>query len=137
MKMMSAPSVSKVVAACQRLVEAVHRACVGAGKDQDVGIGSGIDGCTNLHPRFGARDHLLAAGVTAFLRADLVLDHHGRRAGAGVFRHRALDVESITVAGVAVSDHRNLAGAGAATAQTVEHLGERDQPSVRQPEAGG
>ena len=122
----------EILAARQRLVEAVHRAGVGARHDQDVGIGAGVDRGADLHPRLLARDHLLAAGVTAFLRADLILDHHAGGAGAGILDHRALDVERVAVAGVAVADQRDLAGGGAAVAQAVEHLGERDQPGVRQ-----
>ncbi len=84
----------------------------------------GVDRGADLHARLLARDHLLAAGVAALLRADLVLDHHAGSAGAGVFGHRALHVERVAIAGVAVADDRHLACGRAAVAQRVEHLGE-------------
>ena len=127
----------EILTARQRLVEAVHRARIGPRHDQDVGVGARVHRGADLHARLLARDHLLAAGVAAFLRADLILDHHAGRAGAGIFDHRALDVERIAVAGVAVADQRDLAGGGAAIAQAVEHLRKRDQPGVRQAEARG
>jgi hypothetical protein len=72
--------------------------------------------------------------VAAFLRADLVLDHHAGGAGTGVFDHRALDVERIAVAGIAVADQRHPAGGGAAVAHAVEHLSKGYEAGVRQAE---
>ena len=125
----------EIAAARQRLVEAVHRARIGPRHDQDVGIGAGVHRGADFHPRLLARDHLLAAGVAAFLRADLILDHHAGGAGPGIFDHRALDVERVAIAGVAVADHRDLSGAGTAVAQAVQHLSKRNQPGVRQARA--
>ena len=73
----------EIAAAGERLLEAVHRPRVGARHDQDVDAGARIHRGPDLHSRLLAGNHLLAAGMTAFLRADLVLNHHAGRAGAG------------------------------------------------------
>ena len=114
----------EILAARKRLVEAVHRTGIGARHDEDVGIGAGVDRGADFHACLLARDHLLAAGVAAFLRADLILDHDAGGAGAGIFGDGALHVQRIAIAGVAVADQRHLAGRRAAVAERVEHLAE-------------
>jgi hypothetical protein len=115
----------------------MRRARIGARHAEDVGVCGSLHGGTDLHARLGARDHLLAARVAAFLRADLVFDHHGGGTGAGILDDRALDVERVAIAGIAVADQRDFRCGAGAVAHAVQHLGERDQPGVRQRETGG
>ena len=114
----------EVAAARQRFVETVHRARVGPRHDQYVNAGPRFHGGTDLHARLVARNHLLAAGMPALLRADLVFDHHRRSPGTGIFDHGPLDVQCIAVTGVAVADQRNRRGGAATIAQAVQHLAE-------------
>ncbi len=100
----------------------MHRARVGARHHEDVAVRPCIHRGANLHARLLARDHLLAAGVPAFFRADLILDHDAGGAGTRIFRDRALDVERVAVAGVAVSYDWQRARCRTAAAQSLEHF---------------
>ena len=112
----------------------MHRTRIGARQDQNVSVGFRVDRGANFHARFLARDHLFAARVAAFFRADLILDHHRGGAGTGIFDHGALHIQRVAVAGVAVANQRNFCGRVAAIAHTVEHLGERDKAGIGQAE---
>ena len=113
----------EILTAFQRRLEAVDLARIGARHDQDIGVGLGIHRGADALARLIAGDHGLAAGMAAFLRADLILDHHCRCARPSIFEHVALDIERVAVAGVAVTDHRDGCGRSTAAPQTVEHLG--------------
>ena len=78
---MSAPSSSK---SRQRLsASSARTARVGARHNQDVGVGARVDRGADLHARFFARDHLLAAGVAAF-SGRLILEHNAGRPRARI-----------------------------------------------------
>lgn len=118
-----------------RLAEPVLVPRVGTGEDQDVApllarVACGADALHRLAPVH----HLLAAGVAAALGRELILDHHRREAGRGVPRHRALHVEGVAVAGVAVADHRKR-GRRADLAPGGDHLAIGDQPHIGRPDA--
>ena len=114
----------EIATARQRFLRTVYCPRVRACQDQDVALCACLDCRTDLHAGFLPRDHLLAFGVAAFLRAHLIFDHDRRGAGARIFDDRALHVERIAIAGVAVAND-GKAGDGAATApHAVQHLGE-------------
>ena len=93
----------------ERLVEAERPARVGAREDEDVGaLLAGVDRRPDARQRLRSRHHRLAGGVAAALRRHLVFDHHRGEPGARVALHRALDVDRVAEAGVAVADHRDL-----------------------------
>jgi hypothetical protein len=114
----------EVAAARQGFVKTMHRAGVRPCHDQDIDVGSRFHGSPDLHARLVTRDHLLAAGVAAFLGVDLVFDHHSRGTGTGIFDHRALDIQRVAVTSVTIADQRNLRSSAATVAQAVQHLAE-------------
>ncbi len=75
--------------------------------------------------------------MAAFFRADLILDHHRGGAGTGIFDDRALHVQGIAVAGIAVADQRNFARGGTAVAHAVQHLAKRNEAGIRHAEPCG
>jgi hypothetical protein len=109
----------------------VHRAGIGAGDDEQVGILS----CGHCGAQLGDHDvgvdHVLAGHVAAALGRPLVLDEDRAGADRLVALDGARDVLGIAIAVVAVDQHRqarrrhDVAHAGA-------HLAERDQADVGQ-----
>ena len=93
--------------ALERAVEALDRARVGAGDDQQLAVAARLDRGAHLLDHLGRVDHLLALHVAAALRRDLVLDVQRGDAGRGVLAHRAHDVERVAVAVVGVGDQRH------------------------------
>jgi len=118
--------------AAQRLVEAVHRAGIGAGDDEGVGIAPRGGGRPQLGRHNVGVDHLLAGHVAAALGRALVLDEDRRHAHRLVARDRARDVLGVAIAVVAVDQHRQL-GRRHDVADAGAHLAETDQPEIRQP----
>ena len=105
-KIRSAPASRVEVAALDRVVERGDRAGVGAGDDDEVGIGPVLGGRADLVAELLGGDHLLARDVPALLGRHLVLDVEPGHARLLVFPHRAHDVEGVAVAGVGVRDDR-------------------------------
>src|SRR3546814_19195763 len=99
------------------LVEAVRRAGVGAGDDQEVAAVPGLGRDPDLGRRLLDRDDLAAGGVAAFLREFLVLELDGGGAGNLVAARRVLAVPQPAVAGV-TSDERRVVKEGFKTCGT-------------------
>ncbi len=88
---------------------------VGAGHDDEVGVGAGVDGGADaVDHLFGGHD-LFPRAVAAALGADLVFHVDGGRPGLADGADGAGDVERATPAGVDVDEQGEGAGFGDAT----------------------
>jgi len=87
-----------------------------------------------LPAHLGARDHALAIEVAAALGKGLVLQLHHGRAGALERAHRALRVQGVAEAGIAVHDDGQRDPFRDAR-ERVGHLGRRGQSDIGAAEA--
>ncbi len=123
------------VGAGHGLVQAGHRAGIGACDDHEVRGTPGGDGGGDLGHELVARDDLLAVEVAATLGRDLVFDVQRGQTPHLVLAHRARGIQLIAVASVGVRDHRD-SGRGGDLARRARHLRQGQQAVVREP-AGG
>ncbi len=98
-----------LLAAAERLVEAVHGAGIGARDDEEVLVPPRADRGLDLRHHVCCRDHVLAGHVAAALGRDLVLQENRGRAHRLVALDGVGDVLDVAVAGVAVDQHRQRA----------------------------
>ena len=107
-KVMSTPMSVKMRARSTSLLEALGGVRIGARHDENVGARlAGIDGRLDPGDGFVAIHRLLAAGVTAAFGRHLILNHHTGESRARISAHRALHVQGIAVAGIAIADDRD------------------------------
>ena len=124
------PRVAVLLRARQRAVEALHRAGVRAGDDEEVRAAPRRDGGGHLGRHLAGSDELLALHVPALLGHDLVLEMDRGHPGGLVLADGADDVERIAVARVGVG----ITGMSTACGDppgVVDHLRQRQQPHVR------
>ncbi|MCY1238474.1 hypothetical protein D9M72_512150 [compost metagenome] len=101
---------AELLRALDRGLEAQRRRRVGAGHDEQVGVGAGIDGGLDLVDGFLGGDHLLAREMAAALGRDLVLELDAVGARALQHAHRVAHVQRVAEAGVGIDDQRQVHG---------------------------
>ena len=123
-------------------VEAFHGQRVGAGDQQEIGIGQRLARGAELLRHLRRRHDRLVVVVAAALGKRLVLQVERGHPGPLELAHRATDVQRVAVAGVGVGDDRHarlLDDVG----EPVDDLARREQAEVgiahaaRDPPAGG
>ena len=102
----------KGFSAAQSFVQAVGRARVGAGDDQEVATVARLHRHPNLAHHFFDRHHSSAERVAAPFRVFLVLDLNRGRAGVLIALDRVVGVDQAAEAGVGVGDQRCRRAAG-------------------------
>ena len=119
----------------ERVVEAGAGDRVGAGDDQEIGVGARIDRGLHLLRHLARRDHGLAGEMAAALGELLILELDGVGARALQHLHRVGNVHRIAEAGIGIDDER-YADAVAHRRDMRGELGERDEADIGHAEIG-
>ena len=110
-------------------LQAQHGSAVSAGDDHDIRVAPGSHGSTDFGDELVLPDHLFARQVAAALGRDLVLQMQPRHSGALVFADGAGDVQFVAIAGVGISDQRQVDRAGD-DGGIARHLRQRQQSQI-------
>ncbi len=123
------PRRQRLVRPPHRLVEARHRARIGAGDDHEFAL-LRRHGSTDLRHVILARHNLLVVQMAALLRRHLILDMDRRHAAPLIFLHGPEHVQLVAIAGVRIGDHRHRHRPDD-TRGILHHLAHRQQAEIR------